>query len=120
MTWKHVADCLPAELRAQIAKKGAEDFAPAQVREETNVTTMHGDEPATVTTQPATNATSLANGKCEPTHPQAPPQRRVGSHLRLIEGGGGRRQEEGTSAAFRASGEGGATRAQTELRLVIG
>jgi hypothetical protein len=80
MTWMQISECLPAWLSAQIAKEGAEDFSPAQVKGGTNIKQRKNPLFAT---QPAETATSLGKAKGELAHKQAH-VRRAGSPLILV------------------------------------
>lgn len=112
MTWKTLAEALESALALQMEKGTGAVEGPGQVFMRYN----------SETTQPATEAaTSLGNAKGRPVHSPAPPQRRTGRPLplRVIEGGlgGGRRKEEGTSAAFRYTAGRGR---RSKLILVVG
>jgi hypothetical protein len=91
MTWKHVSHCLPAELRADIAKKGAEVSAPAQV----SVKEAEAQEGSSASRERMNAA--LPDGRDRRTHPKASlPQLGVRRPmLFVIEGGGGPARAQG-------------------------
>ena len=83
MAWVTLGDALEAALASMMNEVGEGTIAvvPDATEKQTGAVERPGQ--VRVATQPAEAASPL-NDRCEPTHPNAPPQRSVGSHLVLI------------------------------------